>query len=115
MLCCYIAGSLAHCTLAYWHIGTLLHCHIILILGSLPVAAQILQPMPIVEEKVEYDALTNRYLIRTIIGGQEMDVPIIMTPAEYLDWSMKRSMQNYYRRVMTPYFLREKRSLTLRI
>ena len=26
-----------------------------------------------------------------------MEVPIIMTPAEYLDWSMKRSMQNYYR------------------
>lgn len=64
---------------------------------SLPAVAQVLQPMPIVEEKVEYDALTNRYLLRTIVGGQEMEVPIIMTPAEYLDWSMKRSMQNYYR------------------
>lgn len=68
-----------------------------LLSGSLSAVAQVLQPMPIVEEKVEYDALTNRYLIRTIVGGQEMEVPIILTPAEYLDWSMKRSMQNYYR------------------
>lgn len=55
------------------------------------------KPMNIVHEKVEYDALTNRYLIRTIIGGQEMEVPQILTPAEYLDWSMKRSMKDYYR------------------
>ena len=110
MMCQYANVSMCQCavllyrrfvgTLAHWHIGTLAHYSIVILflfLGSLPVAAQILQPMPIVEEKVEYDALTNRYLIRTIIGGQEMDVPIIMTPAEYLDWSMKRSMQNYYR------------------
>ena len=110
MMCQYANVSMCQCavllyrrlvgTLAHWHIGILAHYSIVILflfLGSLPVAAQILQPMPIVEEKVEYDALTNRYLIRTIIGGQEMDVPIIMTPAEYLDWSMKRSMQNYYR------------------
>lgn len=81
-------------------IGTRTHYFIgilFLLSLSLPSVAQVLQPMPIVEEKVEYDALTNRYLLRTIVGGQEMEVPIIMTPAEYLDWSMKRSMQNYYR------------------
>lgn len=61
------------------YVDTLLYWHIILCLGSLPAVAQVLQPMPIVEEKVEYDALTNRYLIRTIVGGQEMEVPIIMT------------------------------------
>lgn len=60
-------------------------------------APQWTEPMPIVQEKVEYDALTNRYLIRTIIGGQEMEVPRILTPTEYLDWSMKHSMQEYYR------------------
>ncbi len=79
-------------SLAYWHISMLF-----LFLGCIPAFAQALQPMPIVEKKVEYDALTNRYLIRTYIGGQEMEVPVIMTPAEYLDWSMKRSMQQYYR------------------
>ena len=79
-------------SLAYWHISMLF-----LFLGCIPTFAQALQPMPIVEKKVEYDALTNRYLIRTYIGGQEMEVPVIMTPAEYLDWSMKRSMQQYYR------------------
>ena len=97
MMCQYANVSMCQCavllyrrlvgTLAHWHIGMLAHYSIVILflfLGSLPVAAQILQPMPIVEEKVEYDALTNRYLIRTIIGGQEMDVPIIMTPAEYL-------------------------------
>ncbi len=55
------------------------------------------QPMPIVDEKVEYDALTNRYVIRTFVGGQEMEVPMILTPTEYLDWSMRRSMQDYFR------------------
>lgn len=88
------------CSATAWPIGRLAYGCIIalfLFLGSLSAVAQVLQPMPIVEEKVEYDALTNRYLIRTIVGGQEMEVPIIMTPAEYLDWSMKRSMQNYYR------------------
>ena len=55
------------------------------------------KPMPIVDEKVEYDVLTNRYLIRTFVGGQEMEVPIIMTPAEYMDWSMKRSMNSYFK------------------
>ena len=34
-------------------------------------AQQSSQPMPIVQEKVEYDALTNRYIIRTYVGGQE--------------------------------------------
>ena len=104
MMCQYANVSMCQCavllyrrlvgTLAHWHIGILAHYSIVILflfLGSLPVAAQILQPMPIVEEKVEYDALTNRYLIRTIIGGQEMDVPIIMTPAEYLDWSVSYS------------------------
>lgn len=79
-----------------------------LFLSSLPAVAQLLQPMPIVEEKVEYDVLTNRYLIRTIVGGQEMEVPIIMTPAEYLDWSMKRSMRDYYRQRNDSMFTKKK-------
>ena len=71
---------------------------LLLIWGSASLyAQQSSQPMPIVQEKVEYDALTNRYIIRTYVGGQEMEVPIVMTPAEYLDWSMKRSMQDYFR------------------
>ena len=66
--------------------------------GSVALYAQhASHPMPIIEEKAEYDALTNRYIIRTYIGGQEMEVPIILTPTEYLDWSLKRSMNEYFR------------------
>ena len=53
------------------------------------------QPMPIVQEKVTYDEVTNRYLIHTIIGGQETEVPIVLTPAEYMEWSMQKSMREY--------------------
>ena len=56
------------------------------------------QSMPIVQENVTYDELTNRYLIHTIVGGQEMEVPIVLTPAEYMEWSMRKSMQAYYKR-----------------
>ena len=56
------------------------------------------QPMPIVQEKVVYDEVTNRYYIHTIIGGQETEVPMVLTPAEYMEWSMRRSMAEYYKR-----------------
>ncbi len=56
------------------------------------------QPMPIVQENVTYDELTNRYLIHTIVGGQEMEVPLVLTPAEYMEWSMRKSMQAYYKK-----------------
>lgn len=62
-----------------------------------PLSAQNPEPMSVVEEVVEYDALTNRYLIYTVVGGEKLETPLMLTPAEYLDWSMKRSMQNYYR------------------
>ena len=79
------------------YVDTLLYWHIIFMFRKFACCCPSAPAYAYVEEKVEYDALTNRYLIRTIVGGQEMEVPIIMTPAEYLDWSMKRSMQNYYR------------------
>ena len=72
-------------------------CLLWLIWCALPLHAQIQQPMPVVEEVVEYDALTNRYLIYTVIGGEKVETPLLLTPSEYLDWSMRRSMQAYYR------------------
>jgi hypothetical protein len=113
VICHFFNVSIYRCAVQICRKGIGMSTHyfigiVFLLLGSLPAVAQILQPMPIVEEKVEYDALTNRYLIRTIIGGQEMEVPIIMTPAEYLDWSMKRSMQNYYRQRNDSVFTKEK-------
>lgn len=65
---------------------------------ALPASGQLQSRyMPVVRERVEYDPLTNRYLIHTVIGGVETEVPLSLTPAEYLDWSMRRSMSEYYR------------------
>ena len=68
-------------------------CVLLLIGSSASLYAQFTpkQPMPIVEERVESDGLTNRYVIHTYVGGQELDVPIILTPTEYMDWKIGRA------------------------
>ena len=47
--------------------------------------------------EAEYDARTDKYFIRTKLGNSEIGVPMILTPEEYLDWTLKQSMQSYYR------------------
>jgi cell surface protein SprA len=72
----------------------------LIVCGNIEMAhgQQATQYMPIVSERVEYDILTNRYIIHKTIGGVETEVPMSLTPAEYLDWSMKKSMSEYFRR-----------------
>ena len=48
------------------------------------------------EEKVEYDERTGNYLLGTKISGGFMNTPILMTPQEYQEWSIRKSMQQYY-------------------
>lgn len=55
-------------------------------------------PSTVIYEKVTYDEVANCYLIHTIVGGQEMELPMILTPAEYMDWSMRKSMREYYKK-----------------
>lgn len=61
-----------------------------------PHPADLQSPMNLRTE-AEYDAKTDRYYIRTKLGNTEIGVPMILTPEEYLDWTLKQSMQSYYR------------------
>ncbi|KAA4695402.1 cell surface protein SprA, partial [Bacteroides intestinalis] len=61
-----------------------------------PHPADLQSPMNLRTE-AEYDAKTDRYYIRTKLGNTEIDVPMVLTPEEYLDWTLKQSMQSYYR------------------
>ena len=46
---------------------------------------------------VEYDAKTNSYLVRRMLGDIDLEVPRMMSAQEYLEWTMQQSMQAYYR------------------
>lgn len=46
---------------------------------------------------MEYDEKNNIYLIRTKAGGTQIETPLFLTPDEYADWSMKRSIESFYR------------------
>ncbi len=46
---------------------------------------------------VEYDPDTDQYIIYTKTGNSEIGVPLILTPQEYTEWSLKQSMSSYYR------------------
>jgi len=61
-----------------------------------PHPADLQSPMNLRTE-AEYDAKTDKYYIRTKLGNTEIGVPMILTPEEYLDWTLKQSMQSYYR------------------
>ena len=47
--------------------------------------------------EVEYDEVNNRYILHTKAGNAEIGVPLTLTPEEYAEWSLKRSIANYYR------------------
>ena len=64
---------------------------------SIPPAATLRMPQN-VRTVVEYDAATDCYLIRTKVGDVDIEVPRMLTAREYLDWTMRNSMSDYYRR-----------------
>lgn len=47
--------------------------------------------------QVEYVADGNYYLVRTTAGGEEVGVPLLLTPQEYAKWSLEQSNARYYR------------------
>lgn len=47
--------------------------------------------------EVEYDEKNNIYKVTTKVGSVPLGVPIYLTPKEYADWSLRRSMEAYYR------------------
>jgi len=59
-------------------------------------AADLATPENLKTETV-YDEKTHTYLIGTKIGDSYLSVPLLMTPEEYQQWSMKRSLDAYFR------------------
>lgn len=44
-----------------------------------------------------YNEKTGYYTIGTKLGDNYLNAPLLMTPEEYQEWSLKKSLQNYYR------------------
>ena len=49
------------------------------------------------KQVTEYDSLSGNYRVGMKLGHSYLNTPILMTPDEYQQWSLRRSMQNYYR------------------
>lgn len=50
-----------------------------------------------IKQETEYDEKSGTYRIGSKMNGQYLDVPVSMTPEEYTDWSMKQSLNAWYR------------------
>lgn len=50
-----------------------------------------------VKTAVEYDLKTGTYIVRTKLGDSDLTTPISLTPEEYQDYSLQKSIQSYYR------------------
>ncbi len=44
-----------------------------------------------------YDPKTNTYTIGTKIGDSYLNAPLLMSPEEYQEWSLQKSLQSYFR------------------
>lgn len=47
--------------------------------------------------QAEYDPATGCYIVRTRLGDIDIATPFLLTPSQYNDWQLRRSMQQYYR------------------
>ena len=45
----------------------------------------------------EYDPVTQCYVVRTKVGDMEVSTPFMLTPEEYKDYSLRKSIEAYYR------------------
>lgn len=50
-----------------------------------------------VQTKVEYDPHSKYYIFRTQIGNQPVSVPLYLNPDEYMDYTLKQSMSDFFR------------------
>ncbi len=50
-----------------------------------------------VKTEIEYDPVTNCYVVRTRVGENEISTPFLLTADEYNDYSFRKSMEAYYR------------------
>lgn len=49
-----------------------------------------------VTDKIEYDPISNQYMIQRMMGDFPVGPPIFMTPSEYQDYSYNQQNQNYW-------------------
>ena len=77
---------------------------IILLIGLIggiplsPLSAQTdVQPATAVETTIEYDAQKGCYFVHKRLGGVDIELPRMLTAAEYLAWTARQSNQAYYR------------------
>lgn len=71
---------------------------------TVPLMLEDLKPRPVdlrnpqnMTSEVEYDVDNDQYIIRSKAGDSELGVPLVLTPKEYTEWSLKRSISDYYR------------------
>lgn len=57
---------------------------------------------------VEFDSESGLYFFRTKVGDMDVVTPFTMTESQYKDYSLKQSMQNYWRDKMKAEALKEK-------
>lgn len=50
-----------------------------------------------VKSEIEYDPVSNRYLLRTKVGDMNVSTPFSMSPEEYQDYSIKQSLNSYFK------------------
>ena len=51
-----------------------------------------------IKQMVEYNDSLNVYIIGSKIGDSYLNAPVLMTPEEYLKWSERRAMQEFFRK-----------------
>lgn len=51
-----------------------------------------------IKTEAEYDIESGCYIIRTKVGDYEIATPFVLTPGQYADLTMRRSMQRYFNR-----------------
>lgn len=47
--------------------------------------------------EAEYDPAIGCYIVRTKLGSIEIAPPFLLTPSQYEDWQLRRSMQQYFK------------------
>ncbi|MDR2473839.1 MAG: cell surface protein SprA, partial [Tannerella sp.] len=49
-----------------------------------------------IKKEVEYDLKTGNYLFKSKIGDMTLGTPMLMTPEEYMDYSLRQSLDRYF-------------------
>ncbi|NDV77439.1 cell surface protein SprA [Dysgonomonas sp. 511] len=50
-----------------------------------------------VKTTIEYDPVTKSYIFRTKVGDEDIATPFSLTQEEYMDYTLRKSMSNYFR------------------